>query len=382
MSIDYRGENRWRFRVTKNGKKFETSYYSTTIPKIKNGKAEVSKEVQNAHDAYKADVQRDKIFSAERLTYNELFDMVNKQHISSLGDATRIVYNDLNTYHISKKFGNYVIMAITKFDIQKYINELKETHSARTVNLIYHIMSLVFNKAIEWEIIDKNPCRFIKLPEVVTNDYTQLLSEDEISNLMQCYENEDSTIHKLAFNLAFGCGMRMGEIIGLKLSDINFKNNSISISRQIGVVLEKGKTTVGVKKPKSKNSIRTIYAPDFVIESIKERLKEIHSIDPDVFLFSNKNGEIYTKTAIRDYFQRVLKQNNIKRIKFHDLRHLKATIMLNNGADDITVARTLGDNIATIQKTYAHTIDEVEIRAVENYEKYIHGIKSKNKQTS
>lgn len=381
MSIEYRGENRWRFRVTKNGKKFETPYYSTTIPKIKNNKTEISKEVKDAHDAYKADVQRDKIFSAERLTLDEMFDIVNKQYIKSLGDSTIILYNQMHKEHISPKFGKYLLIAISKLDIQEFINNKCETHAPRTVNLIFSILNLTFNKSIEWEILDKSPCTNIKLPEIEQNNYSQLLSEEEIAKLIFCYEKEPNTIHKLAFNLAFGCGMRMGEILGLKISDIDFKKSSISITRQHGAVLKNGKVRTGIKNPKTKNSIRKIYAPDFVLHSVKERMKEIKTIDPNSFIM--KHGDAIVKSEyIRNYFKTTLKENGITEIRFHDLRHLKATIMLNSGSSTISVARTLGDRIDEVLKTYAHTIDEVEIEAAKEYENYISKTKIKNKHLS
>lgn len=373
MSIEYRGENKWRFRVTKNGKKFETTYYSTVIPKIKNGNLEIPKEVQNAHDEYKVDVQRDKIYSAERMKLSDLYDLVSEEYYNTkfLSVASSDLYKIMYKNHIMQTFSDYQILAIKKIDIQKLINEKSKKFAPATVHQIYNSINILFSKAVEWDIMQYNPCSRIRLPGLEKNNYDELLSKEEIAKLLFVYDNEPDTYHKLAFNLAFGCGLRMGEILGLKIEDIDFKNNSITINKQIGKIKDKnGKTIKGEKAPKTKNSIRKVYAPDFVLKIVKDHIKHISPMPITGNLFY-RNGCIMSETSVRKFYKNVLYENGIKPIQFHDLRHLKAVIMFGSGANVVTVARTLGDTIDTIINTYAHTIDEEEIKAAKEYESYV-----------
>ncbi len=374
MSIEHRGENKWRFRVTKNGKKFDMTYYSTTIPKTKNNKVEVPKEVQSEHDAFKVDIQRDKIFSEEKMKLNDLYDLVDKEYFKTkLSASTQETYESAYNEHVRDIFGDCPINAIKKIDIQKLINQKTKTHAARTVRIIYGVISRLYTKANDWGITEINPCSCVDLPSIPKTRYEQLLSNAEISKLLLAYDKDPNTMHKLAFSLAIGCGMRIGEILALKVDDFDFKNNSITINKQHGKVKNaEGKTYRAEKTTKTANSIRKIYAPDFVMETAKDHIKQMKPMPINRKIFwCNELDKIIYQDFIRKYFKQVLKDNFIKDIRFHDLRHLKATIMLNTGANAVTVARTLGDSIDTVLNNYTHTIDEVEIKSAKEFDNYI-----------
>jgi len=373
MSIEYRGENKWRFRVTKNGKKHETPYYSTKIPKMKDGKAEILKEVKEAHDEFKVDVQRNKILSAEKMKLNDLYELVVEKYYDTkfISVASADLYKIMYKNHIKPIYEYYKLTEIKKIDIQTLVNKKTDKYAPATVHQIYNSINILFSKAVEWDILENNPCSKVRLPELEKNNYEELLSKEEIAKLLYLYDNEPDTYHKLAFNLAFGCGLRMGEILGLKVEDIDFKNNSIAINKQIGKVKDKnGKTIRGEKPPKTKNSIRKVYAPDFVLKVAKEHIKQLSPMPITGNLFY-RNESIMSEISIRRFYKNVLYENGIKPIQFHDLRHLKAVLMLGSGASVVTVARTLGDTIDIIMKTYAHTIDEEEIKAAKEYEHYV-----------
>jgi integrase len=101
-------------------------------------------------------------------------------------------------------------------------------------------LSSTFNKAVNWKFIKESPCSNITLPKVENKNYSELLSTEEISKLMEVIENEPE-MYKIIFSIALYCGLRQGEILGLTIADIDLANNYIDVNKQYVSHYKKGK---------------------------------------------------------------------------------------------------------------------------------------------
>lgn len=380
MSIEYRGDGKYRFRIRKDGIPYRKKFF---CPKKLTEKdieeKNWPKEVNVAHNKFELNVLEGKVGSAENMKFEELAKIVKEDYIDEeLSISTQQTYESIYNVHLLPQFGERIASQIKKHEVQKFINLKEKEHPPKTVHAIYCVMCLTYSKPIEWKMLSDNPCSDLKLPEIPKTNYDELLSEDEIARLLLAYEREPSTMHKLFFYIAMGCGLRHGEILGLKIEDIDFKKNIISVTKQMGKVKDKkGKVIRGEAPTKTKRSVRKVYAPDFVIAAALAHIKQMNPIPFSRHLFWDyERDAVMTQNYMLKYFRAILADNGIKEITVHNLRHLKAVIMLHSGAKVVTVARTLGDTIETIIKNYTHTIEVAEAKAAVDFENYLTDIQA------
>ena len=210
----------------------------------------------------------------------------------------------------------------------------------------------MFNTAVKWQIIDFNPCVYVDVPKgknVKTNPV--FLYKKEAENLLKCLKKEPLK-YQVIVRLALQCGMRRSEIVGLAWNDIDSKNNTININKALSYLKGEGQI---IKETKNKSSTRIIYAN-------KDLIKLINKLP--------KNGEyIFNKEHIDDvtkWFNRFLKRHNLKHMRFHDLRHTHATLLISNGVNMKVVSSRLGhSSINTTLNLYTHTLSEDDKKASE-----------------
>jgi integrase len=175
------------------------------------------------------------------------------------------------------------------------------------------------------------------------------------------------------FALAIGGGLRQGELLGLQWPDIDFERGALTVARTLGTVANQ----FVVKEPKSKHSRRTIKLPIFTLNALQEHrhamLKEGNIAAP---VFCTKSGQYITKSNLtRQVFKPILKSANeaararsieqgtqaavLPVIRFHDLRHTHATMLLSKGYSIKAVSHRLGHaSIEITLKNYSHVLPE------------------------
>lgn len=137
--------------------------------------------------------------------------------------------------------------------------------------------------------------------------------------------------------LALSTGMRLGEVAGLKWADINFAEGALQVRQILTYVSGKGLVE---SKPKTSQSRRRITLPDFVIHSLKQhRIQQLEAKlkagaswqEHDLVFCTARGTYLNPASTIHDIFKRILKRASLPRIRFHDLRHGAATILLSMG---------------------------------------------------
>ena len=266
-----------------------------------------------------------------------------------MNEGTRS-HNTQNDYkisydkHIGPKLGHLRLDKIKPSHIRLWQSNLAKVVSARRVRNVRAVLSGIIRNAMEDEIITKSPLSIVRGVKVQKTEIHPF-SLDEIKMILENSKGQDRNF----FALAFLSGMRSGEMIGLKWSDINFFKSEINIkrSRKMGV---DGKT-------KTESSNRTIDILDALIPYLKEQYELTSNHNSNVFL--NKNNEpIYDIKRIRETsWKKTLKACGLDYIPIYHTRHSFATNMLENGEDILWVSSMLGhtDSTMTLSK-YAHYI--------------------------
>lgn len=357
MAIDNRGNNVWRFRIKKDGESFTKTFKGT------------EKQAQKAHDAFVVDIERGDIGLNENMKFNDLAQLVMDNYIKiKCSYNTYEQYKNCFNTHILDYFGLMKISNIKPLHIQKFINNLLDKGlSSNTIYSNLTCLSKSLSLAVKWHLILKNPCINIDKPQKKKRNYTELLTIDQIQQLFEIYDDmtsKPSQIHRLAFYIAIGCGLRNSEIRALTIDDIDFENNVITVNKQDGRYLENGKIKSGNITTKSDSSTRKIYAPEFVMNNLRKYIDSMSYIPITKQIFwSHKGNKPILRQTLSSYFTKVLTENNLPIIDFHDLRHIHATLLVNKGVNVKSLSSRLGHSKIETTNIYMHTIEQIDKQA-------------------
>jgi integrase len=168
--------------------------------------------------------------------------------------------------------------------------------------------------------------------------------------------------HEALYVLAVTTGMRQGELLALKWRDVDLENATINVQR----TLTKGGGRLLLGEPKTKKSRRTIQLPEAAVRTLREHLtrqiKEVERLGDlyqnDGLVFTSEVGTLINPTNLRKRsFASLLKRARLPQIRFHDLRHTCATLLLSRNVHPKYVQELLGhSNIAMTLDTYSHVI--------------------------
>jgi len=201
------------------------------------------------------------------------------------------------------------------------LNKQSKKYSPQTINLYLNAIKFFYRDVLKipQKINLKFAKRSKKLPIV--------LSREEIKNIIDAIKNLK---HKLIISLAYGAGLRISEVVNLKLKDIDFNE-----------------LTIHLKNTKGKKDRITIFP-----EKIKKELRVlVMSKNPDDYVFISERGGKLSERTLQKIFEKALKRAGIKKdATFHSLRHSFATHLLENGVDVRYVQELLGhQSIRTTQ---------------------------------
>ena len=192
-----------------------------------------------------------------RMTLNEYFDFWMETFAKSGRKATTCInYKSYYNTHIRQSIGKKPIAKITKVDCQKIMNELADKGKAHsTLTNLKSCMNIVFECALDDEIILKNPAKNIKLPQA-TRKKRGAIKERQIRIFMDYVKNSPQYSYTYpAFVVLFNMGVRIGEMAALTWDDVDFKKNTISINKTVNRYrkVDYG-FTMAVASPKSETS--------------------------------------------------------------------------------------------------------------------------------
>lgn len=281
----------------------------------------------------------------EGITFQE-FTSIYLEHIS-----LHYEFSTLRNYKLSlKKFSNLnskELIKITPIDIQNCVDSMikSDLNSSTIINYLTRIKAIFNSAKNKYKIINENPVSNIEIKTKKKPTEKKALTESELKRLLALTKNIK---YKVVFSLAGMCGLRFGEIQGLKWNKINFKDNTIIIDTQWKSL---GNGKCGFGPLKSSNSYRTIPLPPFVKNTLLEwKSIQIVDITNRVIVYKSYNGG--NNAILNDYIRKLGFD-----ITLHELRHTYATTLISKGIDFKTVAKLMGHDIEETMKIYSHVTD-------------------------
>ena len=278
--------------------------------------------------------------------------------------------------HIKPSIGNITLEKLTTMDLQKFYRKLltkgrverieskdqPKGLSAKTVRNINQVISSAMDLAVAQKIILTNPTNTCELPKVERKEM-QTVPAEQLSAFLE--EAKRSGVYEMYY-IELATGLRRGELLGLKWTDIDWKNGIIKVRRQVARV--DGQI---VEAPlKTKNSYRAVSISPQAIEVLREQKRKTN----DTYVFPSPNGGPISPDSVNNMLKRVLERAGIPKVRFHDLRHTFATIALQNGVDIKTVSGILGHFSAGFTlDTYAHVTTAAQKEAAQTMGNILRG---------
>jgi integrase len=273
--------------------------------------------------------------------------------------------------HIFPALGHILLRKLSPDDLNRfYTSKLKEQLSAGYVRN----MHLVLHKALDYAVLSRkvaqNVCDLVKPPRYVAPEQ-HVLSEEQARRLLQVAQG-----HRLEvlLNLALVTGMRRGELIGLKWSDIDLERGTLQVRRTVDRIGTHGFIE---SEPKTAKGRRQIILPRFMVDLLKQhrtrqreiRLKAGTAWHDQDIVFCTLVGTFMEASHLREHFQRLLKDAGLPHMRFHDLRHSTATILLAQGINPKVVQELLGhSHINVTLGIYGHVTPSMHGEAMAKME--------------
>ena len=271
--------------------------------------------------------------------------------------------------HIKPQIGGIPLADLTSLDLQRFYKHLLDGGrvdrieakkkprglAPKTVRNIHQMIGSAYNLAMEQKLVSKNPAQGCALPKVEHKEM-KTLTADQLSAFFQ--EARDSGVYELYY-LDLATGLRRGELLGLKWTDVDLDRGVLKIQRAIS--RQNGKV---VEAPlKTKNAYRTLPLSADAIDVLMQQRRKTGNSE---WVFPSPTGGPMSPDSVLHMLQRVLKRAGLPRIRFHDLRHTFATMALQNGVDIKTVSSMLGHYSAGFTlDTYAHVTTDAQLKAAQ-----------------
>lgn len=332
-NIYKRKDGRWEARYIKkrmeNGKIFYGSVYGKTYREAKT-KVTVLKakhlEAQNFTNPYVGTLNE---WMVQWLTTKAR----NKVKATTYSNYCRLVKR-----HIMPTIGKQLLVKITTRELQIYVYELQQKKlSAGSIKNIFAIVRKCLNEAKKMGYLTDNPCTYVELPKDSRKEVTVLNLEQQ--KRIEKLAMKEETCSPVLISLH--SGLRIGEISGLRWSDIDFENDLIYVRRTVSRIMNEGATTsktiIIEDTPKSIYSVRQIP----IATSFKRYLLEKSKTSKSAYVISLDN-KITEPRTITNRFKKLAQAANLADVNFHILRHTFATRFIEQGFDAASLSKILG----------------------------------------
>lgn len=227
----------------------------------------------------------------------------------------------------------------------------------------YKLINVMFNQAIKWELVDKNPNLKAKKPKKEKKE-RRFYDIKQIDKLLKCLE-EENIKYKTLITLALDSGARRSEICALRWDDIDFEKHTLRIDNSLKVVkgiLDEGKT----KTPASKRVIILNKATIDILKEYKkwqdEYIKELgNKWKGTNRVFISKYGGHMSPDTCSKIINKIIKRHDLDYLTFHELRHTSATYLINKGVNPKAVSQRLGHSDTSVtMEIYSHTFEDTK----------------------
>jgi len=325
------------------------------------------KEAVEWKTAVLADRQKGLLAEPTRQTIREFLEgWLEDWARTSVGPRTFETYSRVVRRYVVPVLGEVPLAKLGPQHLQRLYRPLVEAGHTRTAQLTHAMVHRALGHAVKWNLLARNPADLVDPPRHRYREM-QALDLEQARRLLDAARGERL---EALYVLALACGLREGELLGLKWEDVDLKEGVLHVRRTLAWI----DGSFRFLEPKTEKSRRTVVLPAVAVAALKrhkarqaeERLALGNAwVYPDL-VFTTRIGTPLAKSDFirRDFKKRLLGKAGLPpSVRFHDLRHTFATLSLAGGADLKAVQAALGHaRLTTTADTYAHVLAEQKRR--------------------
>lgn len=269
-------------------------------------------------------------------------------------------YRQIVELHILPTIGKVPLRELRPEQVQSLLNGLsRQGKSPRTVRNVRAVLRRALNHALRWDYVERNVATLIDLPRMEPYRIEPLSLEEARVFLAHIKGHRLEVLYQLALTL----GLRQGELLALQLNDLDLEQRTLRVA---GTLLWSGGKLVR-DTPKSAASYRVLPIPQLLLGPLRDHLQRQRDTFPNCdYLFASEVGTPISPPNLLRQFKSLLREAGLRKVRFHDLRHTAATMLVSAGYDARTVATILGHSqITTTLSYYAHSVSSQTRGAVD-----------------
>lgn len=388
---------------------------ATFIPDPSKTEKQNKKALEKFVFEFEEKVKSGKYLNGEKMLYKDYVPLWLDGYAKKQMEATSIERCESSLYKIIiPQIGHLKLSKIQPLHIQALYDKLAtdgytvngetKPYKANTLKRIHQILSSTLNTAVQWQLIESNPCHRVKPPKAdrsvadiknftleearifldqLDKEYTTSsggrMRKDGTASARHYETRRIPLQFKVFFNMALFGGFRLGEMIALQWDDIDFENNLVHITKSSA----RTKNGLITKKPKTASSIRDVSMPPEIMKLLKR-----HKLEQNIYrmavgsywegsnyLFTQDTGKQMDISTPNHVFKKIINRYNesaplgeeLPNITLHGLRHTSATLLIAQNMDVRTVSGRLGHaDCSTTLNIYAHALRKQDERAADS----------------
>lgn len=361
--------------ITKKGANY---YVIVDIGKDSKGKRKqkwfggykTKKEAEKNLVKHISQIESNTLVNTDKMTLKEFLDYWLTSYVDvNLSETTKYGYRYQMELHVMPTLGNIQLQKLQPIQLQKlYDKKLKNGRldgkgglSSRSVTIMHRVLRKALSYGFKLQLISRNVADYVEVPKKVPYNAT-VLTKDEIPTYINAFKD---TYLYLPVILAVALGLRRGETLGLRWQDIDIENKTISINQ----TLLHAKSGIIIGTPKTQKSHRSILTSDSIFDLFKERkdkqltFKKVlgNAYSENNLVCCHEDGKAINPASLSRMFTKILIKHNLRLIRFHDLRHTNATLLLGCKIPAKIVSERLGHStIGITMDLYSHVLKEMQ----------------------
>ena len=302
-------------------------------------------------------------YSSTQLTLGEYMDSWQASTKTTMNPSTWKQYSQLIRSYLKPYLGEAKLAGLKTEHVQALYNQLLDKGvGIHAIRKLHDGIHSALETAVKTGNLTRNPSHYAKPPKEPLVEM-QILDENQIGQFLLAAGQHR---WEALFHLAVITGMRQMELLGLKWSDLDWNKRTLRVERQL---LRPNDSDVKFSAPKTRHGKRSIllgFRTVDVLRSHFQRQLELKKVAKDKWVESGlmfttgSGGPIHPRNLLKEY-KELLKTAGLPDIRFHDLRHTAASLLLNQNVPVITVSRRLGHARASITlDIYGHLIPTMQ----------------------
>ncbi|MGJ7910472.1 tyrosine-type recombinase/integrase [Neobacillus sp. LXY-1] len=306
------------------------------------------------------------LFEPANMTVNQFMDIwFNERRLS----VERTTYQNNKAFfkiYISPQIGSLKMFKVTPLILQQFVNELveKTNLASSTIHKIFDVLKVSFSRAVKLKIIKENPVVLVDLPKVKKAEM-KVWDINQVNFFLENVVNvKRPSKYITAYLLAILTGMRQGEILGLRWKDIDFQTKQIFVTQTLS---HDGKELRNWTKTKAGK--RAIHIPDVLNNHLTVERKRFlenklmygNEFEDNDLVICTKMGKPVQSTNLLRAFKNDVKKVGLPIIRFHDLRHTHATMLIQQNINPKVIQERLGHSrIGITLDIYSHVLPSMQ----------------------